>query len=236
MKGAPAQGEPRPSKPRRGCPHPPPSSAAVAPAAAVLGLRFDRLLLPPLHAADEDASEQIKEAIVARPSLHGGSVTEPHVSRSSQARLGGQLPPAGFRHTSDLRVGVLEVGAGCWGWPCMQRQRGLPAAAASRRCSRLWGAASARPPSSHHRASLRPSRYSTITLCWAAWEKGTYGSVKLCYNMLDDALYALKVRTSIFAGRAAGLRRRRRRAPPAEASPARRPSAARPPAPPPQVL
>lgn len=24
--------------------------------------------------------------------------------------------------------------------------------------------------------------------------KGAYGSVKLCYSMLDDALYALKVR------------------------------------------
>lgn len=38
--------------------------------------------------------------------------------------------------------------------------------------------------------------------------KGTYGSVKLCYNMLDDALYALKVRSG---GKLAGAQLAARR-------------------------
>lgn len=54
------------------------------------------------------------------------------------------------------------------------------------------------PSQNHHTLPLVQGKATSVTLLndyivLGSLGKGTYGSVKLCYNMLDDALYALKV-------------------------------------------
>lgn len=122
-------------------------------------------------------------------------VPEDHSSR-------GGPQAAGFRHTSGLRVGVLEVSApGTQALPASHLSGASRPAASWRRSKRTMSLSAHRrrlPTRLPAHSAQGKGRGSSVTLLndyvvLDSLGKGAYGSVKLCYSMQDDNLYALKV-------------------------------------------